>query len=75
MSKFMKVILIAIAFFITGGIIVVLKGGNDQGIGGPVGIIILFAFMAGARAIWKYKPETENAENINNQDSHELDKS
>jgi hypothetical protein len=74
MSKFLKVILIAIAFFITGGLITILKGGSEHGVGGPVGIIILFAFMAGARAIWKYRPESEISKTINNQDSHKLDK-
>lgn len=73
MRTLMKIILIFIAFMITAGIIAVLKGGKS-GIGGPFGIILLFGFMAGARAIWKYNPDRNEQGQINTNDNHKLDK-
>jgi len=74
MRTLMKIILIFIAFMITAGVIALLKGGNKSGIGGPVGIIILFGFMAGARAIWRYNPDTTESNQSNKNDNHKLDK-
>lgn len=74
MRTIMKIVLIFIAFMITAGIIAVLKGGNKSGVGGPVGIIILFGFMAGARAIWKYNPDQKDKNVSNSDDNHKLDK-
>ena len=39
---------------------------------GPIGLILMFAFFAGARAIWKYNPDKEN--NSSSNDKHHLDK-
>jgi preprotein translocase subunit SecY len=75
MRTLMKIVLIFIAFIITAGIIVMLKGDSKSGIGGPVGIIILFGFMAGARAIWKYNPNKDEQNQTNSNDNHKLDKS
>ena len=75
MRTLMKIVLIFIAFMVTAGIIAVLKGGNKSGVGGPVGIILLFGFMAGARAIWKYNPDKNDQNQTNSNDNHKLDKS
>ena len=68
MRTLIKIVLIFVAFMITAAIIAIMKGGNKSGVGGPIGIILLFGFMAGARAIWKYNPEK------NNTDEHQLKK-
>jgi F0F1-type ATP synthase assembly protein I len=75
MRKLMKIILIFIAFILTAGIIAVLKGDNKSGVGGPIGIILLLGFMAGARAIWKYNPNEDEQNQANSNDNHKLDKS
>ena len=74
MRTLMKIILIFTAFIITAGIIVALKGENKSGVGGPMGIILLFGFIAGARAIWKYNPNKNNHDQPNANDNHNLDK-
>ena len=74
MRTLMKIILIFTAFIITAGIIVALKGENKSGVGGPMGIILLFGFIAGARAIWKYKTNKNNHDQPNANDNHNLDK-
>lgn len=70
----LKIVLIIVAFLIYGFFQILLKGGNtgEPGLGGPVGIVLLFAFLAGARAIWKYQPpkKIEDA----SIDTHLLDK-
>lgn len=74
MRVVVKVILIIVVFMIFAVIQIALKGGdsNRPGVGGPVGIIFLFAFLAAARAIWKYNPDKE-ADSLS--DQHNLDKS
>jgi hypothetical protein len=74
MRVVIKIILIIVAFIIYGVIQITLKGGesNSPGVGGPIGIIFLFAFLAAARAIWKYNPEKEVESSA---DNHNLDKS
>lgn len=74
MRTLLKIVLIFIAFMITTVIIFILKGGSD-GFGGPIGIIVLFAFMAGARAIWKYEPSNNTQNQSNPNDHHKFDKS
>ena len=74
MRTIMKIILIFIAFFITAAIIAILKGDRQSGVGGPIGIIILFGFMAGARAIWRYNPDKVESNQSSENDSHKLDK-
>ncbi len=69
-----KIILIIVMFLIFGIITVALKGGeNRPGVGGPIGIILMFGFIAAIRAIWKYKPEAENKEE-SSADKQTLDK-
>ena len=75
MKTLMKIVLIFIAFILTGAIIAVLKGGNKSGVGGPIGFILLFGFMAGARAIWRYNPSKSEQNQTNPNDNHKLDKS
>lgn len=70
-------ILMIIVFFIVGMFFITLikvgQGrGNAPGLGGPLGIIIMFAMLAGIRAIWKYRPESKNDESGA---GHDLDKS
>ena len=59
MNKAVKIFLIIVAFFIFFLLVMLLKGGNaDQpGLGGIVGVILLFVFIAVARAIWKYEED------------------
>ncbi len=70
MQKPIKILLIIVGFVITVMIMGLLKEENGREGGGPIGLIIMFAFFAGARAIWRYKSPTKNK-----QDNHELDKS
>lgn len=69
-----KILLIIVSFMIYGVIQIALKGGDSSrpGVGGPIGIIFLFAFLAAARAIWKYNPDKKDE---NQNDNHNLDKS
>lgn len=70
----LKILLIVIAFVITGVILMLIKEGTGRQTGaGPIGIIVMVGFIAGARAIWKYNPENENKEK--EKDKHQLDKS
>ncbi len=70
----LKIVLIVIAFVIAGVIITLVKEGTGrESSAGPLGIIIMVGFIAGARAIWKYNPDNENKENES--DKHQLDKS
>ena len=79
MSTFIRVILkiglIIIAFLIMGFLQILLKGGDpsEPGVGGPIGIVLLFAFFAGARAIWRYQPSEKMEDS--SIDKHLLDKS
>lgn len=64
-------LLVSISIFLIGGLFITLIGegtGRTKG-GGPVGIIIMFGIIAAIRAVWKYKPESEN-----NNDEHKLNK-
>jgi hypothetical protein len=76
----LKVILIFIAIIIGGAIIAISKEASGRGGssgGGPFGIIITFALLAGVRAIWKYNPDsTSNGTSVQGKenDKHNLDK-
>jgi hypothetical protein len=76
----LKVILIFVAIIIGGAIIAISKEASGRGGssgGGPLGIIVTFALLAGVRAIWKYNPNaTEESTGIkkNENDKHTLDK-
>lgn len=66
-----KIILILIGLFVLAFIVALLREVGGQGKnGGIIGMILIIAFLAGARAIWKYNPE----KNKNDNDKHELDK-
>lgn len=70
----MKIILIIVVFFI-GAILISVIGqatGHTKG-GGPIGIIIMFGIIAAIRAIWKYKPESDNKKDTT-ADNQNLDK-
>ncbi len=69
-----KIILIILAFLVYAVIQIALKGGDSRtpGVGGPIGIICLLAFLAGARAIWKYNPDKKDGNSST--DNHHLDK-
>ena len=70
----MKIILIIVVFFI-GALLITVIGqatGHTKG-GGPIGIIIMFGIIAAIRAIWKYKPESEQ-KNDTTADNQSLDK-
>jgi len=58
MRTTLKIILIAVAFMVLVLIVGVSKAfsGSKNG-AGPLGIVFMVAFLAGARAIWKYNPE------------------
>lgn len=74
MRTLTKIVLIVIIFLLFGLITVVLKGGeNRPGVGGPVGIILMFGVIAAIRAIWKYNPEKEQAKTTE-ADNQTLDK-
>lgn len=75
MRKGLKIILIVIGFVIFAFLLTIIKAlqgqsSSSSGVGGPIGIILMVAFIAGARAIWKYNPD----KNTNDTDKHELDK-
>ena len=79
MTKGLKIILIIVAFIIGGLILMLIKAGsgrgvNSPGVGGPVGLIITFALLAGIRAIWKYKPDADDKKPTDEIDIHKLDK-
>lgn len=74
MRFLIKIVLIVIAFFITGGIISMLNVKSDGGFN-PIGIILLIGFVAGARAIWKYNPDENNQNHSKSNDDHKLNKS
>jgi preprotein translocase subunit SecY len=65
-----KIFLTIVAILIGGFIIVLIKEstGRTHGSGGPIGLIIGFAIIAGIRAIWKYNP------NKKENDEHRLNK-
>ena len=74
MRTALKIVLIIVAFLVYCFIILIVKGlqgqsSNSPGVGGGLGIVFMIAFLAGARAIWKYNPgkKTDN-------DNHQLDK-
>ena len=71
-----KVLLIFGLFMIYGAISLALKGGDSTraGVGGPIGLIVLFACFAGAVAIWKYNPDKDNEKQNDGKDKHQLDK-
>ncbi len=78
MKTGLKIVLTIVAFLILGVFQVALKGGDSSrpGAGGPIGIILLFAFIAGVTAIWKYNPDKKDDTPSNNEnDKNELDKS
>lgn len=75
MRTTLKIVLIIVAFFVFSFIIVIVKGvqgqsSNSSGVGGPLGIVFMIAFLASARAIWKYNPD-----NKKDNDNQQLDKS
>ena len=69
-----KVILIIAVFLMSGLIITLIKGatGNQTGTG-PFGFIIIIGMVAAIRAIWKYKPESEQKKDTS-ADNQTLDK-
>jgi hypothetical protein len=74
MRTISKIVLCIVIFMIFGLITVALKGGqNRPGVGGPIGIILMFGMFAAMRAIWKYKPENPEKTNLSS-DSHTLNK-
>jgi hypothetical protein len=74
MRTFTKIVLIVVIFMVFGLITVALKGGeNRPGVGGPVGIILMFGVLAAIRAIWKYNPEKEQSKGTT-ADNQTLDK-
>ena len=77
MKTGLKIILTIVAFLFLGVLQVALKGGDSSrpGAGGPIGIILLFAFIAGVTAIWKYNPDKKEEKSSTDNDKHELDKS
>jgi hypothetical protein len=79
MRTILKIILIFIALMIGGLLIALVKEGtgrgiNSPGVGGPIGIIVSLALMAGIRAIWKYKPNNNDDNSSKSNDKHQLDK-
>lgn len=70
----MKIILIIVVFLI-GAVLITVIGqatGHTKG-GGPIGIVIMFGIIAAIRAIWKYKPESEQKKDTT-ADNQSLDK-
>ena len=72
----LKIVLIIGACMVGGLLIALLKegtgrGANSPGAGGPIGLIVMFALIAGIRAIWKYNPDKKED---NSKDNHNLDK-
>ena len=72
----LKIVLIIGAFMVGGLLIALIKegtgrGANSPGAGGPIGLIVMFALIAGIRAIWKYKKKKKED---NSKDNHNLDK-
>lgn len=79
MRTTLKIVLIVFAFIVTAILITISKelSGSKTG-NGPFGIILLVAFLAGARAIWKYNPdEKKTGTEINKTENkdQQLDKS
>ncbi len=79
MRTVLKIILIFVALMVGGLLIALIKegsgrGSNSPGVGGPIGIIVTLAMMAGIRAIWKYSPEKKDDNSISDNDKHQLDK-
>lgn len=75
MRTIIKIILIAVGLVIFALLTAIIKAyqgqsSNSPGVGGPIGVIVMVGFIAGARAIWKYNPD----KNKNEKDKHELDK-
>lgn len=75
----LKIILIFVAIMVGGLLIALIKegtgrGSNSPGVGGPIGIIVAFALIAGIRAIWKYSPDKKEENSSNDNDKHQLDK-
>jgi len=71
----LKIILTIVAVLI-GGMFIALIGeatGRTKG-GGPIGLILAFALLAGIRAIWKYNPDKKDIVNNPDNDKHLLDK-
>jgi hypothetical protein len=63
-----KILLIFVAFMVTGALsAIIMESTGRTKSAGPLGIILFMAFFAGARAIWKYNPDSN--------DEHDLDKS
>jgi hypothetical protein len=61
MRTTLKFILISIGFLIFAFLILILRAfpsnfTSSTGLGGPIGVILMIAFLAGARAIWNYNP-------------------
>ena len=72
----LKIVLIIGAFMVGGLLIALIKegtgrGANSPGAGGPIGLIVMIALIAGIRAIWKYNPDKKED---NSKDNHNLDK-
>ena len=70
----MKIILIIVVFLI-GAVVITVIGqatGHTKG-GGPIGIVIMFGLIAAMRAIWKYKPESQQQKSTA-ADNQSLDK-
>jgi hypothetical protein len=74
MRTLTKIVLIVVIFMVFGLITVALKGGqNRPGVGGPIGLILMFGVLAAIRAIWKYNPEKDQNKTTT-ADSQTLDK-
>lgn len=78
MRTTLKIILIIVAFVLTAilvGISKALTGSHNST--GPLGIVFMVAFLAGARAIWRYDPNKNSTSTDVSKKSEEqqLDKS
>ena len=72
----LKVVLIIAAFLISVILMTIMKeatGGSSGSGGGIFGIIIVFALLAGIRAIWRYNPDSVEIKKADD-DKYKLDK-
>lgn len=75
----LKIILIIVAIVVVTLLITLIKAGSGQGTnspgaGGPIGLIVILALIAGIRAIWKYNPDKKDETLPKERDKHQLDK-
>lgn len=79
MRIIIKVILI-FGIIIIGGVLISFikaatgRASNSPGVGGPIGIIVGFALLAGITAIWKYNPKKSEDNTTDENDRHLLNK-